>query len=94
MVIGGLLAISGSILTTLLVERRQRRREARNLALAFKGEISALIGLIEERRYIARITENKVQIERTQQPFYMPLRLRFRYAQVYEQNVARKGLLA
>jgi hypothetical protein len=33
------------------------------------------------------------QIESTRQPFYMPIHLRYRYDRVYDENVARIGVL-
>jgi hypothetical protein len=92
-VLGGLLATGGGIATTLFVERQRRRQESRNLALAFKGEIAALLGQIEERRYLARFTEIIEQIEASGRPFFMPFRIRYRYDRVYDSNVQRIGLL-
>ena len=92
-VVGGLLAIAGGILTTTLLEKQRHRQESRNLALAFKGEITALIELIKERRYLQRFEEVIRQIEATGQPFFMPFRIRFKYDRVYESNVNRIGLL-
>lgn len=92
-VVGGLIAITGGFASASLLENQRRRQESRNLALAFKGEITALLELIRERRYIDRFAEVIAQIERTGVPFYMPFRLRQRYDRVYEANVAKLGLL-
>jgi hypothetical protein len=92
-VIGGLLAITGGLATTFALERQRRTAESRNLALAFKGEITALVEHIEERNYLQRITQVIEQIESTRQPFYMPIHLRYRYDRVYDENVARIGVL-
>jgi hypothetical protein len=92
-VVGGLLAIAGGFITPVLVDRQRQARESRNLALAFKGEITALLTLIKERRYLERFAEVTQQIEATQKPFYMPMRVRFRYDRVYESNVTRIGVL-
>jgi len=92
-VVGGLLAITGGLVSTLVLERQRRVVDARNLALAFKGEITALVEHIEERNYLNRIAQVIEQIESTRQPFYMPFHLRFRYDRVYDGNVARIGVL-
>ncbi len=93
-IVGGLLATVGSIATTTILERQRQRRESRNLALAFKGEIGALLALVEERRYIERIGDVVAQIEATREPFYMPFRVRYAYDRVYAANVDRVGMLA
>ncbi len=93
-VVGGLLAIAGGFITPLFVDRQRQARESRNLALALKGEITALLALIKERRYLERFAEVAQQIEATQKPFYMPMRVRFRYDRVYESNVMRIGVLS
>lgn len=92
-VIGGFLAITGGLVTTYYLEKQRRTIESRNLALAFKGEITALIEHIVERNYLNRLTQVIDQIESTRQPFYMPLHIRFNYDRVYDQNVARIGVL-
>lgn len=92
-VIGGLLATGGGIVTTLIIESRRRTHDAAQLALAFKGEIRALIQHVDERNYLDRISQVIDQIEASGQPFYMPIRVRFEYDRVYEHNVERIGLL-
>lgn len=91
---GGVVAIASGFLTTFLVENRRQAREAHNLALAFRGEIGALLAQMRDRGYQVRFREIAAQIENTSQPFYMPMRIRFRYDRVYEANVARLGMLA
>ena len=92
-VIGGLIAITGGFLSSRLLEQHRLRQEERNLALAFKGEISAVLELIKERKYLDRFTQVIDQIETSGKPFFMPFRVRFKYDRVYESNVARIGLL-
>src|SRR5690606_20423459 len=91
--LGSVLAIIGGILTTAYREEQAQRRESRNLALAFKGEITALLELNLERGYIQRVDQVIQQIEQTGKPFYMPLRIRFQYDRVYAANVGRIGIL-
>jgi hypothetical protein len=52
--VGGVVAIASGFFTPLLVENRRQTRDARNLALAFRGEITALLEHIKERRYQER----------------------------------------
>jgi hypothetical protein len=92
-VIGGTLAIAGGYASTRLMEKHRLDQESRSLALAFKGEISALLLHMERRDYAGRFREVIGQIEATQQPFFMPFRIRFAYDSVYQENVARIGLL-
>jgi hypothetical protein len=92
-VIGGLLAVMGGLATTYYLEKQRRAVESRNLALAFGGEITALIEHIDERNYLHRLEEIIEQVETTRQPFYMPIRVRYHYDRVYDQNVARIGVL-
>lgn len=91
--LGGLLATAGGIVTTLVIERRKERVASYHLALAFKGEIYALLQQIEERNYQSRIADIVAQIEQTGEPFHMPLRIRFQYDRVYDSNVERLGIL-
>lgn len=92
-VIGGVIAIAGGMISTLVVEGRRRRHDSAQLAMAFKGEITAIVQHIEERAYRDRIAEVIAQIESTRRPFFMPLRVRFKYDRVYEANSDKLGLL-
>jgi hypothetical protein len=92
-VIGGLIAITSGFVTTVLEDRQRRARLPRNLAMAFKGEIAALVDRARERRYADRISEVIAQIEATNEPFFMPLRIRFAYDRVFDNNVEQIGIL-
>ena len=92
-IVGGLIATAGGLYTNVFIERERRKRESNNLALAFKGEITALLEHIKERRYQERFGEVIAEIEQTRQPFLMPFRVRFRYDRVYDSNVSRIGSL-
>jgi hypothetical protein len=92
-VLGGLIAMAGGVVTALVQEGQKRKGESHNLALAFRGEIAALLELIRDRHYVQRLGEVRRQIEETQEPFYMPIRVRFQYDRVYDSNVERIGIL-
>jgi hypothetical protein len=92
-VVGGLLATGGGIITSVYLERDKQRRESRNLAMAFKGEISALLQHIDERHYFKRFEQVIAEIEAENKPFLMPFRVRLKYDRVYDKNVERIGML-
>ena len=92
-VIGGLLSIAGGMVSTLWIENRRRWTESYHLALAFKGEICALLEHVAERSYLGRFSEVIAQIESSGEPFYLAFHMRFAYDRVYENNVERIGLL-
>lgn len=92
-VIGGLLATAGGIISTLFIERQRRKTDSHNLALAFKGEITAILEHIEFRHYDRRFNEVIQQIETSGQPFLMPFRIRYTYDHIYTENAERIGLL-
>jgi len=52
MIIGSVLAIAVGFFSTLFFERRRDKRVQRALVLAFRGEISALLNIVERRGYI------------------------------------------
>jgi hypothetical protein len=92
-VIGGLLATTGGIVSALVIERQRQKIDAHNLALAFKGEISAILNHFEFRNYDRRFGEVIEQIEASGEPFFMPFRIRYTYDRIYEENAERIGLL-
>lgn len=92
-IVGGLIAITGGFLSTTILERLRQQQDSRNLAFAFRGELTAVLELIKERNYIDRFTQVINQIEQTGQPFHMPFKIRFRYDRIYDGNVSRVGIL-
>jgi hypothetical protein len=90
---GGVLATAGSIVTTAFVERRRERRESERLAMAFRGEIAALVHHIEERGYLANVAEIVAAMEETGERFILPTRVQMAYDRVYESNAERIGAL-
>lgn len=91
--LGGLLTIAGSIVTTTWLERQRAQHEARKLALAFKGEVTAILEHISERGYGRRINEVIDQMETTQEPFFMAFRIRYQYDRIYDNNAEHVGTL-
>jgi hypothetical protein len=92
-IVGGLIAITGGLLSNLIIERQKMGKQSYNLALAFRGEITAIMELIKERNYIERYSQVVQQIEESGEPFFMPIRIRYEYDRVYAENVERIGIL-
>ncbi len=92
-VIGGVLAIAGGFVSTLWLESRRESKQRRALALAFQGEIGALLEIIEKRGYIEGLRETRAETEATgkTQGFYF--RARRGYFSVFDANVSQIGIL-
>jgi len=91
--IGGGLSLLGGFLSPIFIDSFRNKREATNLALAFAGEITAIIRIVETRGYIEDIQMYIAQMEKTHEPIYYTVTIRQDYVRVYEQNVSRIGLL-
>jgi hypothetical protein len=92
--LGGVLTIAGGYFSTILIERQRLEREQKNLAFAFRGEISAILQLIQDRDYLARFADIIAGIEKTGEPFYVPFRVRYQYDSVFRSNANKIGSLA
>ena len=57
--VGALVAALSGFVSTVLLERHRRNVLSRNMALAFKGEINALVSYIAETHY-AQSFENAI----------------------------------
>jgi hypothetical protein len=62
-VLGGLIAMAGGVVTAIAQEGQKRKQDSYNLALAFRGEIAALLELIRQRNYVERLSQVRKQIE-------------------------------
>ena len=91
--IGGGLSLLGGFLSPLLIDSFRNKREATNLALAFAGEMTAVLRVVETRRYTEDIKTCIAQMEKTHEPIYYSVTIRQDYLRVYKQNVRRIGLL-
>lgn len=88
-IIGGAI----SYLNTARLETRKQETESRRLALAFQGEIQALIGIIDRRKYLVTIQWFIDQMEKTDKRYNFHLHIRRNYFLVYQNNVSNIGLL-
>ena len=88
-VIGGVIALASA----WGLERQRQVREARNLAMAFRGEIIALREIVKRRGYLKNLTETIEAIKRTSQPRILHIPVRRQYFNVFDKNVDKIGML-
>lgn len=88
--LGGLLVAVPSVWSTLRADRRERR----NVASAFRGEIGAVLSLYDTRQYLSLHCERLQTWETTDEPvvFSRDFEER-RYDQIYRANADRVGVL-
>jgi hypothetical protein len=91
--LGGLLALLGAMLNSRIQEERQSRREARSLARAFRGEILALREIVQRRKYSEVISTAIETMRRTGQPYELRIPVRRGYFAIFNNNVAKLGML-
>jgi hypothetical protein len=91
--LGGLLSFAGGYGATWLTESSRERRDARNLALAFRGELVAINAIAHRRQYLKGIAETMVTIARTKQTLTLSIHARREYFHVYKRNVDKLGTL-
>lgn len=91
--IGGALSLGGSALGIWLSKHLERKYEAKQLAKAFKGEISALVHIAEVRGYsnglrrVARLCEEENELR------IYSVAVREEYRAIYKANAGKIGLL-
>lgn len=92
-VVGGVFAIAGGFASNVWHEHSRERKQKYALALAFQGEVRALLEIIEKRKYIEGLRAAKAQTEATgkTQPYHF--RARRKYFSVFDANVGQIGLL-
>ena len=91
--LGAVLSIAGGYVSTLFVENRREKRESRNLAFAFKGELLALKKIVEERKYIEGLRHAIEVVRTTKQSYQIVIHVRREYFNVYAKNVDKIGTL-
>ncbi|MFZ2162197.1 MAG: hypothetical protein WAW02_08275 [Sideroxyarcus sp.] len=91
--VGGLLVIVGGLASNTWLEYIRERKLRRTLALAFKGEVQALLKIIEERGYVEGLRKAKAQIEATGKYQAYQVRAQNRHFSVFEANVGQIGIL-
>lgn len=93
-IVGGFLAISGGFFSNLFLEWRHDCRLRKNLALAFQGEITAILEMVRKRGYIEGLKNALRDIENAGQPVGFYFRARRKYFSVYDAHVGAIGMLS
>ncbi|MGD9520038.1 MAG: hypothetical protein AB7W28_11060 [Armatimonadota bacterium] len=92
-VVGGVLAIAGGFASNVWLEYSRERKRRYALALAFQGEVRALLEIIEKRKYLEGLRAAKAQTETTSKTQSYHFRARRKYFSVFEANVGQIGIL-
>ena len=87
--IGGALAIGGN----LAIEARRAKVERRNLALALKGELTAIIRIVSARKYVKHLEEVVALLDVGNSVEMPPLHISRNYFRIYEENASKIGVL-
>ena len=88
-VIGGAIALASA----WGLDWWRQAREARNLAMAFRGEIVALREIVKRRGYLKSLADAIEEIKRTSQPLILHIPVRRQYFNVFDRNVDKIGML-
>jgi len=93
--LGVVFGFLASVLTTIVSEHRQVKRENKALAWAYASEIAAILAIAETRRYFEILEKFAVAIEKTGQTqwFAVALSEKYKYTNVYENNASKVGQL-
>lgn len=87
--LGGILTMLGAIVT----EGVKRAHERRSLAMAFRGELLAVIEIVKLRRYEEVLDSIADMLERQQPVTVSPIRIERNYFPIYTGNASRIGIL-
>jgi hypothetical protein len=93
LVLVGLLVIVGGLTSSIWLRYIREQRLRRTLALAFRGEVQALLEVLEKRGYIEGIRAAKAEIEATGKFQAYQFRARKNLFSVFETNVGQIGIL-
>jgi hypothetical protein len=91
-IFGGLITLVGSWGAIVYTKNREEERESRQLAGAFKGEITALIHIAELRNYSGKLREISAVCRLTNQSHLFGVPVRDEYRAVYKANVGKLGI--
>lgn len=92
----GLMAFGGVIfgfLMNIYMDLRTRSIESKNLAFAFKGELSAISAQVRTRRYIEYFEAKIAEIKTSKKTAFMDIRVRKEYFHVFINNTHKIGTL-
>ena len=91
--LGGVLAVAGGFASAWFQAKVTRGNEARQLAMSFKGELSAIVDIAEARQYEAGLVNAIRLVEETGLPIIVAVPVKREYTIVYTQNASKIGLL-
>jgi hypothetical protein len=89
--LGGILSIAGGLLSNLFIECRRAKSARRNLALAFAGEISAIVEIVNTRQYIPNLRNAITYMEETGEIYPLHISVNRDYFNVYVSNIGILG---
>lgn len=92
-VLGAIIALGGAFWSTIVIERRREKRQAKNLASAFYGEITALRSIVEKRNYVDGLKQIISVMKTTGNPLQYDVPIEMRYFNVWKENVSNIGIL-
>lgn len=91
--LGAVLGFLTSLASNIYFERKRVSEEKKNLALAFGGEISAILHIVEIRKYIETLKMYVAHMEAHNEPVEVSIPVKRNYFNVYESNVGKIGWL-
>ena len=83
----------GGVLGPHIIESLKHKRDAKNLAFAFRGELIAIRTIVSHRNYLEHLSKIIEHIKTTNEPYIFKVNVRQNYFNVYEKNVDKLGLL-
>jgi hypothetical protein len=92
--IGGITGVAGGYFTGYLAYHRDKQERGKATLAAVKAEISSILSLMEEARYIDEIKSRIDSIEKTGEPafFEVPVKIKL-FTKVYSANISHLGLI-
>ena len=87
--VGGAIGIAGGVVIKLW----EGQREKRALAYALAGEVSAILEIVERRKYRQAVRQLMTAVETNRQPLFIQVPITQKYFTVFEANAAKVGLL-
>lgn len=91
--ITGACSFAGAWLATIFGKRSERRHEARQLAKAFKGELSAIVSILELRNYQAALRKCADKCIEFDQVHIFAVSAQQEYRAIYKSNASKIGCL-
>lgn len=91
--VGGAVSFIGAAGITSWTQRSTQKREARQLAKAFKGELSAILSILTARNYQEGLRNSAERCKADQKVHVYSVNAREEYRTVYKENASKLGCL-